>query len=120
MKKVYNKWLDKTAEYTELKYKTHYKKKKTIERKIISYLNRSIPYFLTTNALEGKTIKWIAKGKNFTHEGMDERIFEDDEELFINSYGWVIKYGKYLYFKNKRMINIKDMIPHLWAIKKRK
>ena len=81
MKKVYNKWLDKTAEYTELKYKTHYKKKKTIERKIISYLNRSIPYFLTTNALEGKTIKWIAKGKNFTHEGMDERIFEDDEEL---------------------------------------
>jgi hypothetical protein len=78
-------------------------------------------YFLTTNALEDKKIKWIAKGKHFTHEGLDERVFGKDEELFIDGSGWVSQNGKHLmYGRTKKPIHIKNLVPELWTIKRRK
>ena len=89
--------------------------------KIRRYENNNTAYFLTTNALEDKKIKWIAKGKHFTHEGLDERVFGKDEELFIDGSGWVSQNGKHLmYGRTKKPIHIKNLVPELWTIKRRK
>ena len=120
MKTLYNKWIKANYQAPEVTYKVHFKRTKTIEAKIRRYDKNNTSYYLTTNALEYMKIKWIAKGNNFTYEGMDERVFGDDEELFINSNGWVIQNGKFLNYPNGKNVHIRNMIPKIWVIKKRK
>ena len=51
---------------------------------------------------------------------MDERVFDKEEELFIDSAGWVIQNGKLLRYNNGKSIHIKNLLPELWATKNRK
>ena len=121
MKKLYSKWSGEEYQVPELTYKVHFKRTKTVEAKIRRYEKNNTAYFLTTNALEDKKIKWIAKGKHFTHEGLDERVFGKDEELFIDGSGCVSQNCKHLmYVRTKKPIHIKNLVPELWTIKRRK
>ena len=79
--------------------------------------------FVSRYHLAGATtsVKWIAKDKHFTYEGLDERVFGKDEELFIDGSGWVSQNGKHLmYGRTKKPIHIKNLVPELWTIKRRK
>ena len=51
---------------------------------------------------------------------MNERVFGKEEELFIDSAGWVIQNNKFLNYPNGKSIHIKNLVPELWATKKRK
>ena len=112
MKKLYSKWSGEEYQVPELIYKVHFKRTKTVEAKIRRYEKNHTAYFLTTNALEDK---------HFTYEGLDERVFGKDEELFIDGSGWVSQNGKHLMNgRTKKPIHIKNLVPQLWTIKKRK
>jgi hypothetical protein len=118
MKTLYSKWTKEEYKVAEVTYKTHFKRTKTVEAKIRRYEKSHIPYFLTTNALENEKVQWTTR--NFTYEGMDERVFDKEEELFIDSAGWVIQKGKLLRYNNGKSIHIKNLLPELWATKNRK
>jgi hypothetical protein len=120
MKILKSKWTNEEYKVPEISYKTHFKRTKTVEAKIRRYEKNHTSYFLTTNALEDKKVKWIAKGNKFSYEGMEERVFNNNEELFIDSSGWVIQNGKFLSYHNNKSIHIKNLVPQLWTIKKRK